>query len=72
MAQTAAAVQAVLGTNPMNARIVQNTVVMSDATKQEWYAIGNVDAPGRARWVITTASDSAATQAAAILTGLRA
>lgn len=71
MAQTAAQVQAVLGTSSMNAQILRNTVVMSDATYQEWFCIGNCDAPGRARWVITTASDSAATQGAAILTALR-
>lgn len=72
MAQTPAAVQAVLGANPNNARILRSVEAASDATKQEWYAIGNVDAPGRARWISTTAADSAATQAAAILTGLRA
>lgn len=73
MAQTPAAVQAQLGTNPMSAQILRAGEVQgSDATKQEWYVVGNVDAPGRARWVSTTASDSAATQAAAILTALRA
>ena len=73
MAQTQAAVQAELGTNPMNARILRGSTVQgADATKQEWYVVGNVDAPGRARWISTTASDSAATQAAALLTGLRA
>jgi hypothetical protein len=71
MAQTPAAVQAVLGTNPMNAQILRATEVVG-ATLQEWYVIGNVDAPGRARWITTTAADDAATQAAAILTGLRA
>lgn len=72
MAQTAAAVQAVLGANPMNAQILRNTVVLSDATYQEWYVEGNADAPGRARWIVTTAADDAATQGAAILAGLRA
>ena len=70
MAQTPAAVQAQLGTNPMNAQIVRAQEVIS--TFQDWYVIGNVDAPGRSRWVRTTASDNAATQAAAILTALRA
>lgn len=69
MAQTPAAVQAVLGLNPMNATIVRAVEV--DATLQDWYVIGNADAPGRNRWVTTTASDTAATQAAAILTALR-
>lgn len=71
MAQTAAAVQAVLGTNPMNARIIDELAPFG-STLQYWYCIGNVDAPGRARFVTTTASDSAATQGAAILTALRA
>ena len=70
MAQTPAAVQAALGTNPMSAVIVRAVEV--DATLQDWYVIGNADAPGRSRWVTTTASDTAATQAAAILTALRA
>lgn len=73
MAITPAACQAVLGTNPMNAQIVRADEVQgSDATKQEWYVRGNVDAPGRVRWCSTTASDDAATQAASILTQLRA
>jgi hypothetical protein len=36
------------------------------------YAEGNAVCPGRARWVNCTASDNAATQAAAILVALRA
>ena len=70
MAITVAACQAELGTSPMDARIIR--VGITVGTKQEWYVIGNVDAPGRARWIHTTASDNAATQAAAILTALRA
>lgn len=70
MAQTAAAVQAVLGTNPMNARILRSEG--EGLTLQTWYVWGGVDAPGRNRWIATTASDSAATQGAAILTALRA
>lgn len=69
MAQTPAAVQAVLGLNPMNATIVRAVEV--DATLQDWYVVGNADAPGRNRWVTTTASDTAAVQGAAILTALR-
>lgn len=71
MAQTPDAVQAVLGLNPMNAQIVQS-FMPDQGTEQQWYVVGNVDAPGRARWISTTASDDAATQAAAILTALRA
>lgn len=72
MAQTPSAVQAQLGTNPMNAQIIRADEVLSDATKQGWYVIGNLDAPGRSRWCVTTAANSAATQAASILTQLRA
>ena len=71
MAQTAAAVQAELGTNPMNAQIT-HSFEPSQGTLQQWYVVGNVDAPGRNRLVTTTAADDAATQAAAILTALRA
>ena len=75
MAVTPAAVQAVLGTNPMNAQIVwaneSQGPLSADTTKQQWYVVGNVDAPGRAVMVTTTASDNAATQAAAILTALQ-
>ena len=70
---TPAEVQAVLGTNPMNAQILQATEqLVADTAKCSYYAVGNVDAPGRARWVDCTKADDAATQAAAILTGLRA
>lgn len=70
MAQTAAAVQAELGTNPNNAQIVHS--MNEGSTNQVWYVVGNQDAVGRCRWVTSTAADSAATQAASILTGLRA
>lgn len=70
MTQTAAAVQAVLGTNAMNAQIIRS-YEPGQGTLQQWYVVGNVDAPGRNRLVTTTASDSAAVQAAAILTALR-
>ena len=73
MAITPAAMQTALGTNPLSARVVRADETQgADATKQEWYVIGNVAAPGRARWVSTTASDNAATQAAAALAALRA
>lgn len=68
---TPAAVQAELGTNAMNAQIIRADEDI-DGTKCEYYVIGNVDAPGRARPVQCTIADSAATQAAAILTALRA
>lgn len=71
MAQTPAAVQAVLGTNPMNAQIVRADEG-AGGTEQRWYVLGNADAPGRNRWCVTTAANNAATQAASILTQLRA
>jgi len=74
MAITPAACQAALGTNPMNAIVVRADEIPdgSGGSLQAWYVMGNVDAPGRARYVTTTRSDNAATQAAAILTALRA
>lgn len=76
MAVTPAAVQAVLGTNPMNAQIVwaneSQSSLSSSTTEQQWYVVGNVDAPGRARVVTTTSANTAAQQAAAILVALRA
>ena len=71
MAQTAAQVQAELGTMATNARILQS-FMPHVSTGQQWYVEGNGDVPGRVRMVETTASDNAATQAAAILTALRA
>lgn len=76
MAQTAAAVQAALdaasvGTLPSDVRIIQSAFDPG-GTKQEWYCLGGITLAGRARWVETTASDSAATQAAAIITALQA
>ena len=73
MAITPAACQAALGTNPMSATIIRADETQgAETTTQEWYVLGNVDAPGRNRWCVTTAADDAATQAASILTQLRA
>ena len=71
MAITSAALQAALGDNPMNAQVIQ-AFEPSQSTQQQWYVIGNQDAPGRALWVNTTAADDAATQAASVLAQLRA
>lgn len=70
MAITGAALQAALGTKETNAKVVHEFGVVG--TFQEWYVVGNGDAPGRERLVRTTASHNAATQAAAVLTALRA
>lgn len=70
MAITAAQLQAEFGTNPLNAQVLREFGIQG--TLQEWYVAGNQDALGRTRLVTTTAADSAATQAAAVLTALRA
>ena len=73
MAQSPAAVQAVLGSSPMNATIIRaQEADPVDTTHQQWYAIGMADAPGKQRWCTTNSGDSAATQGASILTQLRA
>jgi hypothetical protein len=70
MAITAAALNAALGTTGRNAQVVKDDGTYD--TVQRWYVLGGVDAPGRARWVETTAADDAATQATAVLVALRA
>jgi hypothetical protein len=67
MAITAAALQTALSTNA--------TVLMhcpENLTYQEQYVIGTPGTAygGRAKWVQTTASDNAATQATAVLAAL--
>ena len=71
MAITAAALQTALGTNAMNAQVLR-AFEPSQGTEQQWLVAGGADAAGRTRMVSTTASDNAATQAAAVLTALRA
>ncbi len=71
MAITAAAMQAALGMNAMNAEVLQHSEPISGSV-QRWYIVGNQDAPGRAKWIETTAASDAATQAAQALTLLRA
>lgn len=71
MAITAAALQAELGTNGMSPRVIR-AFEPSQGSLQQWLVMGGVDAAGRTRLVTTTASDNAATQAAAVLTALRA
>ena len=70
MAQTGAAVQAELSTSSRGARIIREYGVQG--TLQHWTVVGDLDAGGRVRNVATTAADDAATQAAAMLTALRA
>lgn len=72
MAITSAALQTELGVLPTNAKVLMESFEPSVSTQQQWYVIGNVDAPGRARLINTTAADDAATQAANVLAALRA
>lgn len=71
MAQTPAAVQTQLGTDVGSPRIL-----IADegggGTEQRWYVQGGSTYPGRTKWCVTTASQTAAQQAAAILTSLLA
>lgn len=71
MSITAASLQTALGTNPNDPRVLRHDA-KSDDTSQRWYVQGNVRYPGRARWVTTTAADDAATQALAVIAGLKA
>jgi hypothetical protein len=70
MAITGAQLQAELGTNPLNATVLRE--FGTQGTLQGWCVAGNLDAPGRVRLIETTASDSAANQATAVLAALRA
>lgn len=70
MAITGAQLQTALGDGSTDAKVTQEFGVV--ATFQEWYVEGNLDAPGRAKLVRTTAADNAATQAASVLTQLSA
>lgn len=73
MAITAAALQAALATGIKGRTEVQ---VLREygtyGTKQVWYVQGGVNYPGRCKFVETTASDNAATQATAVVTALNA
>lgn len=73
MAITAAALQTALGDGANAPRVLRASEVEgSDATKQGWLVEGRGTVAGRVRWVVCTASDNAATQATAVLAGLRA
>lgn len=70
MAITGAELQTALGATQADAKVTQEFGVTG--TEQNWYVEGNLDAPGRAKLITTTAADNAATQAAAVLTALNA
>jgi len=70
---TPAEIQAALSGSAVGARIViAEEKLTADDTKSEFYVLGGLDAIGRARWCVTPFADNAATQAASILTQLRA
>lgn len=68
--QAASAVQTAIGDPVAIAAIIQHYHV-SDSV-DEYYVRGGPPYIGRSRWVQTTSTDSAATQAAALLAGLLA
>ena len=70
MAITGAQLQTALGATQADAKVTQEFGTF--ATFQDWYVEGNLDAPGRAKLVRTTAADSAADQATAVLAALNA
>ena len=73
MSITPSALQAALGVKIGDPLVMRaDETAGSDATKQEWLVHGRGTVPGRVRWVVCTASDNAATQAAACLAALRA
>lgn len=67
MAQTAEAVQAQLDLTTPLTRITKH---IPGATLDDFYTVGGGAHAGRSRWVQTTAAQTAAQQAAAILVGL--
>jgi hypothetical protein len=66
--QTAVTVQQYLGTKPSSMMIIRADERVSDSAFQEWYVVGNGDAVGKCKWVLTNRNDSAITQAATIIT----
>ena len=70
MAITGAALQTALGNTFKTAPRVLRELPPYGGTLQYWYIEGNQGYAGKVRKVSTTASDNAATQAAAVLTAL--
>lgn len=68
MAITAAQMQTALGDTINAPRVMRHYGV--NGTLQEWLIQGGVTYPGRTKFVATTASDNATTQAAAVVTAL--
>lgn len=70
MAITAAQLQTALGVASMNQPRVLREKAPYGGSSQYWYVSGGTAYPGRVKHVTTTASDNAATQAAAVLLAL--
>lgn len=70
MAITSAELQTELGTSENSPRVMQS-FGPNDGTYQDWQISGGTTAPGKVKFVRTTAADNAATQAAAVLVSLR-
>jgi hypothetical protein len=71
MAITAAALQTALGDgNPLKPRVLR--AFGTYGTQQHWYVQGGQAYANRTKFVVTTAADDATTQAAAVVTALRA
>ena len=66
MAITAAALQTALGDgNAMGVQVI-TAFGPTGGTSQDWLIFGGAEYPGKAKFVRTTASDNAATQATAV------
>jgi hypothetical protein len=71
-AVTPAAVQAALGTDVGTPKILRAEQITDGSTAGAYLVDGGATVAGRVRWCSVTNTDNAATQAAAILTALRA
>lgn len=69
--QTVAAIQAALDPQGFDKKIVLIKRFRVGAT-DTWYATGGIVAPGKAKWVTSTNTDTAAQQATSITTGMTA
>lgn len=69
MAITSADLQAELGTNPLDPRVIR--LFSIEDSLQHWYISGGETARGRVRLISTTASDNAATQATTVTNALK-
>lgn len=70
MAVTAAQLQAELDTTGKGPTVLRSNPY--DGTLDSWYVHGGIPYAGRALWINTTASDSAANQATTVRTALAA